>query len=73
MLADENSSSDVPETAHPGFVTVGPGDVSGGYGAKPLAVTALSATAPAATSGQMFASTGTGSVHRNSPITFGAG
>ncbi|MGH3941195.1 MAG: hypothetical protein ACRDTG_21675 [Pseudonocardiaceae bacterium] len=61
----------MPETAHPGFVTVDPGDVSGGHGAKPLAVAALSTTAPAATSGQMFASTGTGSMHRNSPLTFG--
>lgn len=68
-----DSSSELPDSAHSGSVTVGPGVVSGGYAATPLAVAALSAAAPAVTSDQVFAGTvaGTGTVHRNRPITVG--
>lgn len=66
-----DSSSQLPESAHPGLVTASPDAGPGGYGAKPLTVAALSAAVPAATSAQAFAGTGTGAVHRNRPIAFG--
>lgn len=76
-----DSSSRPLQSLHPGLVTTGPGEVSGGYAARRLAVAVLStpvfstaglATAgPAATSAQVFAATVPRPVHRNPPLAVG--
>lgn len=74
-------SSQPPESLHPGLVTAGPNAGSGGYAVTSLAVNVvptaaipadvISAAAPEVASAQVFAGSGTQSVHRNSPVAFG--
>lgn len=65
-----DSSSQSPDTAHPGLFTVDPGVAAGGDGAKG-SVAALSTAASLASRDRNFAEIGSGPIHRNRPLALG--